>query len=369
MHDEPGGTVYVLGAGASVHAGAPVLMDFVPKARQLFESKRANLVFSESFGKALHWIDRLRASSYYVDVNLDNLEHVFSIAELQAQIGDEEGRETADALGRLICETLDLSCELTYDGETTPAEPTYARFATCIRPAYNADRRAALERDAVISLNYDVLLDHALWFSRRGRDYGFPDPSDPSAGGVPLYKLHGSVNWASCPECKPSVAQILDPSPLPPGSHFTHRAQSGMRVPIRSVTANMKLTKCPICSKPDMLRPLIVPPTWSKQIRGIETLGRVWRAALQALRRASRIVTIGYSLPRTDTFFQYLCALAVKDNHRLEEVIVVNPDATPDFQARYRSVFSRSLHDRGKLRFVPKSFAAFVKEDMKPDEP
>ncbi|HUB06076.1 MAG TPA: hypothetical protein VMB50_03705 [Myxococcales bacterium] len=50
-------------------------------------------------------------------------------------------------------------------------------------------------RIAVISLNYDILLEEAL--IRSGRSWGYRGPRRqfPRPGGIPVFKLHGSINW------------------------------------------------------------------------------------------------------------------------------------------------------------------------------
>jgi len=63
--------MYVLGAGASVHTEAPLLRDFLVRARLLHEGKGD--VRHESFERVFKWIDSLRPSSYYVELDLDNL--------------------------------------------------------------------------------------------------------------------------------------------------------------------------------------------------------------------------------------------------------------------------------------------------------
>ena len=81
-----GKTVYVLGAGASAHAGAPLLRNFLIKSRPLRDG-RDELVYRESLDRVFDWIDGLRGSSYYIEFDLDNLEHIFSLLELESQIG------------------------------------------------------------------------------------------------------------------------------------------------------------------------------------------------------------------------------------------------------------------------------------------
>jgi len=105
-----GKTVYILGAGASHHTGAPLLKDFLVAARNIRESKR-DLKYKDSFDRTFEWIDSLRGSSYYVDFDLDNLEHVFSLAEMCKQLNIRDGELHSSDLRYLILETLDNRCK------------------------------------------------------------------------------------------------------------------------------------------------------------------------------------------------------------------------------------------------------------------
>ena len=80
-----GKTVYILGAGASAHTGAPVLRDFLVRSRLLSEG-RTPPYFKRSFENVFLWINELRSSSYYVEFDLDNLEHIFSLADMSRQL-------------------------------------------------------------------------------------------------------------------------------------------------------------------------------------------------------------------------------------------------------------------------------------------
>src|SRR6266404_185887 len=50
----------------------------------------------------------------------------------------------------------------------------------------------------------------------------------------------------------------------------------------------------------------------------------VWKRAVDALKTATRICVIGYSMPETDAFFKFLLALGMAENDRLYKLIVVD---------------------------------------------
>ena len=166
-----GKTVYVFGAGASVHAGAPLLRDFLQRARLLLDHPDG-LVYRKSFVRVFKWIEELRSSSYYVEIDLANLEHVFSLAEMAVQVGRDNAEEIYSDLKYLAVETLDF-CDLRLSPDKTLMyEPpsVYSQFVRVLN-SRNKSRRDRIgsdrfRRDSIISFNYDVMLDYAIRFHR-----------------------------------------------------------------------------------------------------------------------------------------------------------------------------------------------------------
>ena len=103
------------------------------------------------------------------------------------------------------------------------------------------------------------------------------------------------------------------------------------------------------CGTTGNLEPVIIAPTWSKAVARTPLVG-VWSQAVKEIQEAAQIIVIGYSLPKTDTFFQYLLTLGLKSNPKLFRLVVVNKDDSAELKNRYKEVFARSLHDRGRLR-------------------
>lgn len=221
----------------------------------------------------------------------------------------------------------------------------------------------SFESDVIITFNYDVMLDHAIRFRGSGFDYCLG--ISPSPQGFKLLKLHGSTNWAYCCKCRHPL-QIVQPTPIPPGHIPDPFLEDGDQINFRMVTNVLKNTQCENCKEKDVLEPVVIPPTWSKAI-GKSPLVKVWEAAVNEIKNAFQIVVIGYSMPTTDTFFQYLLTLGLASNAAFHRIVVVNRDDSDDLRQRYLRVFSRSLNDRGRLKFLPNkiTFQKFVKEYMK----
>jgi hypothetical protein len=164
-------------------------------------------------------------------------------------------------------------------------------------------------RDAVISLNYDCLMDSALrdcggrkWDPAIGyglrislgaqawRDWG---PGRTASTPIRLLKLHGSLNW---------------------------RAKDG-----RSLLA---------ASSPyarSTAKGVVVPPLGRKPVSEVP-FRHVWAEARVRLRSARRLIVIGYSLPAADYLVRALFRADLKPE-QLTELLVVDP--SPEVAERF----------------------------------
>jgi hypothetical protein len=99
----------------------------------------------------------------------------------------------------------------------------------------------------------------------------------------------------------------------------------------------------------------------------------VWNQAVNALKTANRICVIGYSMPETDTFFKFLLALGLAENHRLYRFVLVDllakktlagdfssePQLPNNIEARYKAMFETTFVKR-RFKFFPDGFAGFL---------
>jgi hypothetical protein len=180
--------------------------------------------------------------------------------------------------------------------------------------------RSEERRDTIVTLNYDILPEDALHNLRIPFTYGIPSgtripyeasfdhsarstrPSDFAQiikgeraerrideRAIRVLKLHGSVNWTA------GDKEVV--------IHGTYE----------DVRKKGKAS-------------LLVPPTWRKALGG--PLLAIWDAAVEALRTATNVVIIGYSMPLTDQHFKYLLAAGLQGNISLRQIIFVNPQAS-----------------------------------------
>ncbi len=211
-------------------------------------------------------------------------------------------------------------------------------------------RHVLQEEDTIISLNYDIILDNALLEERGQVNYGTEvrraskvyrlwrhvDPRQNIQ--VPLYKLHGSLNWLYCPVC-----QALDITESEKGALFTF--------------SDAEPAHCVDCGCP--YETLIITPTLLKSYAN-GLLVEVWRRAEQRVARADHLVFIGYSLADAD--IEIKCMIKRATYRRLRPKVTVVDIEPPDsgLAERYRRLF-------GDIEYLSMSFVEYVGGRMQGD--
>lgn len=192
--------------------------------------------------------------------------------------------------------------------------------------------------DAVLSLNYDCVMDRALCqhagfrfdpdrggyaqkiasgaalWRRSGRG------KRPPSGSVLMLKLHGSLNW------------------------------SDSSVPL-------KLRAPDVVYEP-VAEGVIVPPLTNKPVTD-EPFRSIWVSARTAVRTMRRLVVVGYSLPDADGLVRTL--LTAELGSDLEEIILVDP--SPQTRSRHTALFSRAAPEAKVFAFPSFRQFATVLED------
>ncbi len=175
---------------------------------------------------------------------------------------------------------------------------------------------------SVLTTNYDLIADKAaFWINDRHlghpkseknpcRDkrrytygYGIPievfkiknnkpkrvedfEPWLPFDKGIPIYKLHGSVNWAYCKKCD-RLYLPFEKNDLMSFFLFSHN-------PLYCFNCGEKYEY------------LLIPPTPIEESYNNPLLEEIWRCAEDALAKAHGVIFIGYSLPLADPLVTHL---------------------------------------------------------------
>lgn len=371
MTDVRDRNVYILGAGFSASAGAPLIHDFIDRSRLYFDDPSSNLDKSERqhFERFLEFKRRMSQAREKVKIDLDDIEQLFGLVEISQRL-EPTSRDTRDSTVYVIAKTLEIATRSRMrkrlgfspapgSRQTWAPPPTFEATPGYDPPAYGAGlydffaalgsgllddpERRAFRANSFITFNYDLVLDDALRRVGVAPDYHLPpeytltEDTHPSQSSCSVLKLHGSTNWGICFNCTKQVV-VLDEKVTASPAEFTARI-------------------CTRCNE-RRFQPLLIPPSWDKsEYRDI--MKPVWSRAVEELKRAARICVIGYSMPEADSFFKYLIALALSENHNLYRFVVV--DKNPQIAARYNDILDQMFSQRRlSLHVNEDGFARFV---------
>lgn len=335
-------TVFVLGAGASKAAGAPLMNNFLDVAHDLWKKgqvKELESNFSDVFGA----IAALQAVHSKAQLDINNVESVFAILEMAAILKKfptfsvEQIQKTIDSLKLLIGVTIEKTLQLPVEREYPRSPVPYGEFAKLIK--YLRNDAFPKQSISIITFNYDLACDYAMYQHGIPINYALGENLDQLS--TPLLKLHGSLNWVYCPELGKVVPWTMD-------EHFRKYHWLGLddSVPFVKLQMMPHLKDFKYQDHEVVPEPVLVPPTWNKA-EYHRNLTDVWSRAAQELTDAENIFIIGYSLPKTDAFFRDLFALGAVGDVPLKRLWVFNPDK------KVESRFNKMLGPAAASRFQP----------------
>jgi hypothetical protein len=349
-------TVFILGAGASRTAGGPLMYDFIEKAQQVQQANKAGWA-GPHFKSVFEARRKFQAAYAKSNLDIDNIESLFATFEIARLIGhpsnmsEEDTRLLPRELRFLIMRTIEQSIKYPiYDDDPVVRVPApYEAFTELL---LGIEESPELSSVAVISFNYDLLLEYAFTVRGIQIDYGL-GPA-PKRDAIPVYKLHGSLNWSF----NQAGGQIeTRPTQKLPAKSYLRRIRNYSERPLRRPIDTMELLHGPDewGNKP-IPEPLIVPPTWSKG-QYQEMLRSVWCNASKALSTAENIFVIGYSLPLSDQFFRAFFALSTISDSIIERFWVFDP---ADIATRYQSLVGAAISNRDKFKYQGAVFSDAV---------
>lgn len=191
--------VFILGAGASKQAGAPLMGNFLDVANDLLRTNRVDSS-RQSFERVLSAIGGLQAVHSKAQLDLNNIEAIFTALELGKVIQRLPGTAVEEIPQRIadlkdvIVKTLEATLPFPTRKSRIGVPKPYDAFADLIK--FLRDEAFPTQTSSVVSFNYDVAADMALYRAGLGPNYVI-DPETVMHGSVQLLKLHGSLNWAT----------------------------------------------------------------------------------------------------------------------------------------------------------------------------
>jgi hypothetical protein len=340
--------VFVLGAGCSKQCGAPLMADFLDVASNLHSIGEAGDK-APHFEKVFRAIGNLQAVHSKSQLDLNNIESVFTAFEVANTIGKlpgfppEEISSVLVSLKKVIVTTLEKTVKFPYQRSHIYAPSPYKVFTDLLEHIIND--AVPKHTVSVITFNYDIAIDVALYRAGLGLDYGLG--SSTSTATIPLLKLHGSLNWASSSD---GVIALSIGDYLRKYGIGIFKEAGMCSIPIGT---QLKEYFSKYINTEVEAEPVIVPPTWNKAEHH-QILSQVWGRAVKELGEAEHIFIIGYSLSETDAFFRLLYALGTVGDTPLKRIEIFNPDKSGGALNRFESLMGPGAITR--FKYLPLTF-------------
>ena len=366
LTDYPRDIVLFIGAGFSKEAGLPVMTEFGSEARKDHKGLARHLSADEDskeFRHAArllvdaattfeHFQELLRKAYTLKDLDINNIETVFGIAEV---LGESDQRNVCldgqpYSIDQLV---IDIQLWLWKVYQQLPllnpnqktAREVYDRFFERLTPPQIARRLS------VLTTNCDILFEYFSW--KHGRSCAYPifwDKTFAAGHGCEPYvfqadgaedkaivcKLHGSVNFFENRSAADNLLYVS--ADLGDKNRIGKSGVWEQKPALMAVDAIWNIRK----KYGDGFTPTIIPPSYAKLGRRT-WLRKLWKEAFEALKNANIIIFIGYSIPDSDGFMRSLVhgAMSQRSCDLLPSVYVVDPCGK--VHVRYWEIFGSSL--------------------------
>jgi hypothetical protein len=336
MHFPNQRAVVILGAGASAEYGGPLVNRF------LDATERCISTHEDYLDKPLVWSaisarNALRRVQADIKLDVDNIEDLLTSVDT-AEILDKQllpeisPTQLADLFREAIARTVEQTVKLTFyrpESSGCPLQMLHSRL----------EQVHGQGNISYVTFNYDCSLEVAMLNMDREVTYEAPT----SKSQVPVYKLHGSVNWFE----SAGQASVVQVSPDEYYGSMTYSIQNDEE--IRSARVYFERSY-PRDASPG--RRLIVAPTFMKSYAN-PFIRQLWSHASNAINEAKHLYVIGYSMPNSDAAFRHLLGVSNLDGEFFNSVTVVRPfplNQRDDVRRHYEGYFGQSLAQRLNLQ-------------------
>jgi hypothetical protein len=321
--------VFVLGAGFSVEAGAPVQAKLLTEAIRLrqenssdYDDKRFS-IFKSFLTEQLGY-----AENRLADVELEDiftpLDRCLAESSQFRGIGLDRIMEVREAVFHVIGRTIRLILDKSLQSKQYINE--FADYLTLQSSARVNQAYRNSDPVCAISTNWDILLDNSIhqsivnnghnavvdyccYISSRDEQDETIKPGLEKLGqggfNVKLLKLHGSLNWLQCPRCMRLYARF---------SRKDGVIDYMNRESCRHCDRNFPEERCN-----HLLASNLIMPTYIKDLSNPQ-YKVIWQNAGIEIAEASKLVFIGYSLPSADFEMRQLLSRMTRKNATIEVV-------------------------------------------------
>lgn len=339
--------VFVFGAGFSKPAGMPL-------ANELVDLCSARI----PVGEMRDWIEHLRDRLTWLSTAPHgrepfklSIEEVFHYAHFDVEVhrllqqlvpvGRTDGEtpwDTAEHIESWLRDLEEAMCDVISERENKADLLPITRWA-----------EAVTHNDAVITFNYDTLVERALLQLGQCWSHGFVGEADE---GIPVFKLHGSIDWIVVHRSQvPGKLDLLfdkrnDNRTDRDSGHIEDdcrlwRCRSAEQRCKWIQGRHLQLGKEGEVDRLHWRKVGIAGLGAYKLLHEVPGLGLTWVHAMKALHQADVAIVVGFSLSEFDAMAQLQFAEVAKDRigqHPLR-VVVVDPFLDDAGERRFARVF------------------------------
>jgi len=332
-------TVYVLGAGFSVEAGAPTQTAILREAFDLYRENPDNFEYIKFHDFTSFLKEQLNvADGDFSNVDLEDiftpLDRCLAESSQFRGISLDKIMKVRESVFYVVGRTIQLL--LNKPGKSKDYIDRFANHLTELSSVRAGAQYRKHDPVSVISTNWDILLDNSIYRSLQAHphydgvvDYccyiSSRDESDVTVtpgleklgqGGfnVKLLKLHGSLNWLQCPRCARLYAKLFEKAAM-----YNFDSSTSCRHCDRNF---------PEENGKHLLSQNLIMPTYLKNLSNPQ-YKIIWQNAGIEISEAEKIVFIGYSLPQADFEMRQLLSRMTRKNAKIH-VVDYRPEGDRD---------------------------------------
>ena len=354
-------TVYILGAGFSVGAGAPSQANIIREAFKAYARNPNWMNRNKHFDVFESFLsDQLHIpKSSYKHVELEDIFTPIDRCILENAtfrgLSPEALSQVREAVFVVVGKTIESVLE---QAKTSKSQyiRDFAQFLVRESSRRQDGKYKKLDPVSVISTNWDLLLDNAIYDELQAKHLGCavvdyccyisshkkhdetvkPGLEILGAGGfnVKLLKPHGSLNWLQCRRCSRLYVRFNRKIGVDVGDRYWKY-------------------KCSHCDKnfPEVkgghrLASNLIMPTFIKDLSNPQ-YKIIWQNMGVEISEANRLVFIGYSLPSADFEMRQLLSRMTRENAKIE---IVDFISDKENQNKFKHGWHTFFGDR-KMKF------------------
>jgi len=340
--------VFVFGAGFSKPARMPLATELLPLLITNLELEEQDEMraWLDSLCERMAWLsgDNQEAGSFALSI-----EQVFHYAHFDIEahrfkqhlvsVGRHDGPDTpwtrSESIAAWLFELEEALRDVILECDDNADLTSIVRWA-----------EFANDHDTVLTFNYDTLVERAIATAGKPWNHGTVPASDT---GIPVFKLHGSIDWVVAHRCESfsKLDLLFDKTNENRLDRNTGHVEDDYRLwrsrtreQLRKWIEGRDLQSVPNNASPRTVG--IAGLGAYKELHQVPGLGHIWRRGLRALYNADLAVVIGFSMSDFDAMaqmqFAQVASARARENRDLH-VTVINPYVDEAAKKRFRQVF------------------------------